>query len=58
MASARWVVEQIYVSKVLCPEELPEGMTVKSKGGVTISVRKRGGWQSSWRIAQKVAGWV
>lgn len=32
-------------------------LTPKGKG-VTIAVRKRGGWTKSWDISQRVAGWI
>lgn len=32
-------------------------MKANGKKGVTISVKKRGGWKTSWSLAKKVAGW-
>ena len=51
-------MEQIYVNKVLDFSAVPEGMVVQKKGGLTISVKKRGGWQESFQIAQRLAGWI
>jgi len=51
-------VEQIYVNKVKNLSAVPDGMEVKSKGGITISGKKRGGWQESWKLSQRLAGWI
>ena len=54
----RWTLDQIYVTKVLVPSSLPSGLAPNKKGGCTISVRKRGGWELSYKLGQKAAGWV
>ena len=45
------------MSKIIDAAAIPEGLTPNGKG-VTIAVRKRGGWTKSWDISQRVAGWI
>ena len=56
--SPRWYVEQIYISKVINPGALPVGLSANRKGGVTISIKKRGGWEESFKMSKEIAGWV
>ena len=58
IASLRWSIDQIYVTKVLDASSAPTGLAANKKGGCTISVRKRGGWVDSYQIGQKMAGWI
>ena len=52
----RWYVDQIYVNQVKC--ELPIGVKSNKKNGCTLSVRKYGGWTSTYNLAKQIAGWT
>ena len=54
----RWTLDQIYVTKVLVPSAAPDGCVPNKKNGLTISVRKRGGWLPAYVLAQRTAGWI
>ena len=47
----------MYVSKVGCANVQMYGVKVNGKGGVTITIKKRGGWATAYNLAKKVAGW-
>ena len=49
-------MSQCYVNEVEADEVL-EGFKLNAKGGVTISVLKRGGWESAFNSAKKMARW-
>ena len=55
--SLRWYLGQMYVSKVGCANVQMYGVKVNGKGGVTITIKKRGGWATAYNLAKKVAGW-
>lgn len=57
-AAVRWAIEQLYITKVMKSYALPAGMGVGAKGGVTIAVKKRGGWVKAWELSQTLAGWI
>ena len=41
--------------KVLKPDPV---VSVNKKGGSTISIVKRGGWDESFQLACRIAGWT
>ena len=50
-----WMTDQLYVYETL---QNPKGYMVNKAKGTTVSVRKRGGWGSSWSDAKVLAKWV
>ena len=52
----RWFSNQMYVNEV---EEgnIMTGYKANGKGGVTVSVGKRGGWATAFAHARKMAAW-
>ena len=39
-------------------QEVPGSeVNTNKKGGATISVRRKGGWSESFKLAAKLAGW-
>ena len=50
----RWYLQQVYVNKVLTPDDT---IPVNKQSGSTISIKKRGGWSTSWDLARDMAGW-
>ena len=53
----RWYSNQIYVNEVEDGNILT-GYKANGKGGVTVSVGKRGGWATAFAHAQKMAAWA
>ena len=53
----RWFISQIYVSEA--DEKVAHKLDLRKnkKGGVTVSVAKRGGWVESFKLAKKVGKW-
>ena len=50
----RWFQNQIYCNGYV---KLADGFRTNDKKGITISVKKRGGWESSFKLACEMAGW-
>ena len=50
----RWTLDQLYVNQMV--NEVA-GFKTNKKGGVTVSIRKQGGWAASWLKAKTLAGW-
>lgn len=50
----RWYLDQIYVYKTCLKLS---GYQTNSAGCTTVSVKKRGGWTSSWKDAKILGGW-
>ena len=50
----RWFTEQIYVYETVAKIS---DYQVNKSGGTSVAVKKRGGWQPSWKDARVLAGW-
>ena len=56
-ASLRWWADQLYVTLGDEGEAANFGCRLNSKGGCTISIQKRGGWNKSFEAAKAIARW-
>ena len=52
----RWFTGQLYVNETKAT--VPGYNVNASKGGTTVSTKKRGGWANAWLDAQRLGGWV
>jgi len=53
----RWYTEQLYIYKATPASASERGYQVNKSGGTTVSIKKRGGWQTSWSDAKVLASW-
>ncbi|CAK9060885.1 Kinesin-like protein KIF21B [Durusdinium trenchii] len=49
-----WAVDQVYVNEM---KKKLEHFAPNRQGGVTVSIRKQGGWAASFLVARLLAGW-